>query len=122
MRTQSWTPFLTGFFIGGFMGSCWGAGDTIGSIIFSESAPTNLRSSVAVINTLLNGIIGGVASIIMMIIVHLIPVEYFGYFYLSLNIPGLEGAVIVMLRRIGGIKGLDLTKVTGLEWDKKRGN
>ena len=116
------TPFLTGFLIGGFMGSYWGAGDTIGSIMFSESAPTNLRSSVTVINTLLNGIVGGVASIIMMIVVPLIPVEYFGYFYLSLTIPGLAGAVIVMLRRVGETKGLDLTKVTGLEWDKKRGN
>ena len=43
-------------------------------------------------------------------------------FFLSLTIPGLAGAVIVMLRRTGEIKGLDLTKVTGLEWDKKRGN
>ena len=90
--------------------------------MFSESAPTYLRSSVTVINTLLNGIIGGVASIIVMIIVPLIPVRHFGYFYLSLTIPGLAGGVIVMLRRSREIKGLDLTKVTGLEWDKKRGN
>ena len=64
----------------------------------------------------------GAPSFIMMIIVPLIPAEYFGYFYLSLTISGLAGAVIVMLRRIGEIKGLYLTKVTGLEWDKKRGN
>lgn len=50
-----WTPYLTGFAIGGFMGSYWGAGDTIGGIMFSESSPTNLRSSVTVINTLING-------------------------------------------------------------------
>ena len=41
------------------MGSYWGAGDTIGGIMFSESSPTNLRSSVTVINTLLNGVMGG---------------------------------------------------------------
>ena len=116
----SWTPFLTGFLIGGFMGCYWGAGDTIGSIMFSESAPTNLRSSVTVINTLLNGIIGGVASIIMMVVVPLIPVETFGYFYLCLTVPGLIGAIIVMLKCVGETKGLDLTKVTGLEWDIKK--
>ena len=116
----SWTPFLTGFLIGGFMGCYWGAGDTIGSIMFSESAPTNLRSSVTVINTLLNGIIGGVASIIMMVVVPLIPVETFGYFYLCLTVPGLIGAIIVMLKCVGETKGLDLTKVTGLEWDTKK--
>ena len=53
-----WTPYLTGFAIGGFMGSYWGAGDTIGGIMFSESSPTNLRSSVTVINTLINGVMG----------------------------------------------------------------
>ena len=116
----SWTPFLTGFLIGGFMGCYWGAGDTIGSIMFSESTPTNLRSSVTVINTLLNGIIGGVASIIMMVVVPLIPVETFGYFYLCLTVPGLIGAIIVMLKCVGETKGLDLTKVTGLEWDIKK--
>ena len=46
---------------------------------------SHLRSSVTVINTLLNGIIGGVASIIMMIIVPLVPVEYFGHFLSLLN-------------------------------------
>lgn len=116
----SWTPFLTGFAIGGFMGSYWGAGDTIGSIMFSESSPTNLRSSITVINTLLNGIIGGVASIISMIVVPLIPESAFGYFYLCLTLPGLIGAVIVMIKCVGETKGLDLTKVTGLEWDKKK--
>ena len=46
LRMFKWTPYLTGFAIGGFMGSYWGAGDTIGGIMFSESSPTNLRSSV----------------------------------------------------------------------------
>ncbi len=118
----NWTPFLTGFAIGGFMGCYWGAGDTIGSIMFSESSPTNLRSSITVINTLLNGIVGGVASIISMIVVPLIPPEGFGYFYLCLTIPGLLGAVIVILKCVGETKGLDLTKVTGLEWDKQKEN
>ena len=116
----AWTPFLTGFAIGGFMGCYWGAGDTLGSIMFSESSPTNLRSSITVINTLLNGVIGGLASIISMIVVPLIPSSAFGYFYLCLTIPGLVGAVIVMFKCVGETKGLDLTKVTGLEWDKTK--
>ena len=118
----SWTPFLTGFAIGGFMGSYWGAGDTIGSIMFSESAPTNLRSSVTVINTLLNGVVGGVASLISMVLVPFIPSNMFGYLYLGLTVPGLIGATIIMLKFVGETKGLDLAKVTGKERDKKEFN
>ena len=115
-----WTPWLTGFAIGGFMGSYWGVGDTIGGIMFSESSPTNLRSSVTVINTLLNGIIGGLATVFTMILLPIIPKEMFGYMYLSLMVPGLIGTILVMWKCVGETKGLDLTKVTGAEWDKKR--
>ena len=115
-----WTPLLTGFAIGGFMGSYWGAGDTIGGIMFSESAPTNLRSSVTVINTLLNGIIGGLATIVTIILLPLIPKETFGYMYLGLTIPGLIGAIFIIWKYVGETRGLDLKKVTGAEWDKKK--
>lgn len=117
----SWTPYLTGFVIGCFMGYYWGAGDTIGSIMFSESSPTNLRSSITVINTLLNGVIGGVAGLIMMVVVPYIPTSSFGYFYLCLTLPGLIGAIVVVLKCVGETKGLDLKEVTGCEWDKKKG-
>ncbi len=114
------TPLIIGFAIGGFMGSYWGAGDTIGGIMFSESSPTNLRSSVTVINTLLNGIIGGLATIVTIVLLPLIPTEAFGYMYLVLTIPGLVGAIIIIWKYIGETKGLDLKKVTGTEWDKNR--
>ena len=117
----SWTPYLTGFVIGCFMGCYWGAGDTIGSIMFSESSPTNLRSSITVINTLLNGVIGGVAGLIMMVVVPYVPTSSFGYFYLCLTLPGLIGAIVVVLKCVGETKGLDLKEVTGCEWDKKKG-
>ena len=114
------TPLIIGFAIGGFMGGYWGAGDTIGGIMFSESSPTNLRSSVTVINTLLNGIIGGLATIVTIVLLPLIPKEAFGYMYLVLTIPGLVGAIIIIWKYIGETKGLDLKKVTGTEWDKNR--
>ena len=114
------TPLIIGFAIGGFMGSYWGAGDTIGGIMFSESSPTNLRSSVTVINTLLNGIMGGLATIVTIVLLPLIPKEAFGYMYLVLTIPGLVGAIIIIWKYIGETKGLDLKKVTGTEWDKNR--
>ena len=115
-----WSPWLTGFAIGGFMGSYWGAGDTIGGIMFSESSPTNLRSSVTVINTLLNGIVGGLATVFTMILLPIIPKGLFGYMYLGLMVPGLLGAIVVMWKFVGETKGLDLTKVTGAEWDRPK--
>ena len=115
-----WTPYLTGIAIGGFMGSYWGAGDTIGGIMFSESSPTNLRSSVTVINTLLNGIMGGLATVITMILLPIIPEKMFGYMYLGLTVPGLVGAIIIMWLFVGETRGLDLKTVTGTEWDKPK--
>lgn len=115
-----WTPYLTGFAIGGFMGSYWGAGDTIGGIMFSESTPTNLRSSVTVINTLLNGVMGGLAKVITMILLPIIPERMFGYMYLGLTVPGLVGAIVIMWLFVGETRGLDLKTVTGTEWDKPK--
>jgi hypothetical protein len=112
--------YLTGFAIGGFMGSYWGAGDTIGGIMFSESSPTNLRSSVTVINTLLNGVMGGLATVITMILLPIIPESMFGYMYLGLTVPGLVGAIVIMWLFVGETRGLDLKTVTGTEWDKPK--
>lgn len=116
------TPLLVGFAIGSFMGCYWGAGDTIGGIMFSESSPTNLRSSVTVINTLLNGVIGGLATIVTIVVLPLIPKGTFGYLYLGLTVPGLVGAIFIIWKFIGETKGLDLKKVTGTEWDRVKEN
>ena len=70
---------------------------------------------------MLNGVIGGVAGLIMMVVVPYIPTSSFGYFYLCLTLPGLIGAIVVVLKCIGETKGLDLKEVTGCEWDKKKG-
>ncbi len=118
----AWTPFITGFAIGGFMGSYWGAGDTIGSIMFSESSPTNLRSSVTVINTLINGVMGGLIGVVAMILVPIIPESYYGYMYLAMTVPGLLVAILVMWRFVGETRGIDLKKVTGTEWDRTSNN
>ena len=115
-----WMPYLTGFAIGGFMGSYWGAGDTIGGIMFSESSPTNLRSSVTVINTLLNGIMGGLATVVSMVVLPVIPESMFGYMYLCLTIPGLIGAILIMWKFVGETRGIDLKQVKGTEWDRKK--
>jgi len=113
------SPWVTGLAIGGFMGSYWGAGDTIGGIMFSESTPTNLRSSVTVINTLLNGIVGGLLTIVTIFVLPLLPGVAFGYLYLFLTVPGLAIAIFIIWKYVGETRGLDLKKVTGAEWDKE---
>lgn len=86
----------------------------------SESTPTNLRSSVTVINTLLNGVMGGLATVITMILLPIIPERMFGYMYLGLTVPGLVGAIVIMWLFVGETRGLDLKTVTGTEWDKPK--
>lgn len=88
--------------------------------MFSESSPTNLRSSVTVINTLINGVMGALATVISMILLPVIPEKMFGYMYLGLTVPGLVGAIVIMWLFVGETRGLDLKKVTGTEWDKPK--
>lgn len=79
-----------------------------------------MRSSVTVINTLLNGVMGGLATVISMILLPVIPEKMFGYMYLGLTVPGLVGAIVIMWLFVGETRGLDLKKVTGTEWDKPK--
>jgi len=118
--TFNFPPWLVGLFIGFFMGSYWSAGDTVGGIMFGESAPTNLRSSVVTVQTLVFGIGGLVGQGIAMVCQVFIPVSSFGIMYTLIAIPSMVVSLILLMKNVGETKGLDLTKITGEEWDDKK--
>jgi len=44
-------------------------------------------------------------------------VESIGYLYLGVAIPFLLIAMVILVKKVNETKGVDLTAVTGSEWD-----
>lgn len=109
------SPYLAGFLAGASVGSFWGYGD-INVMMLSESAPTNLRSSVlsscyiigAAGNFLGMGILLGAINILGNAATSIAT--------LIIAIPGIIASIFVLLRT-GETKGTDLESVTGTEFD-----
>lgn len=109
-------PYLTGFLAGVCVGSFWGYGD-INVMMMSESAPTNLRSSVLSACYVI-GVIGTFTG--MGILLPLI--SHFGngvtaIVTLCIAVPGIIASIFVLLKT-HETKGTDIEKVTGFEFDE----
>ncbi len=108
--------WLVGILAGACIGSFWGAGD-VNALMVSESAPTNLRSSI--LSTLFFGMGAGIA---ISYVVGLPLVTWLGNSVIStvcmaFIVPGYIAALIVLFAKTHETKGIDLNEVTGCEWD-----
>jgi MFS family permease len=116
----AWNPYLVGFLAGAAVGSYWMSGDIMGSVMISESCPTNLRSSMLSAQNIF--------QIITMVPVMLISTGLLTAFgnnaasiiSLCVAVPGMTVALIILFFKIHETKGLDLNKVRGDEWDEKK--
>ena len=107
---------ITGLLSGACIGSYWGAGD-LNALMVSESAPTNLRSSI--LSTLYFGMGAGIA---FSYVVGIPLVTFLGnaaigticFFFIA---PGFIAALIVMMKKTHDTTGVDLNTVTGDEWE-----
>lgn len=116
----AWNAYLVGFFAGAAVGSYWMSGDIMGSVMISESCPTNLRTSMLSAQDIF--------KIIVMVPVMLISsglLTAFGnnaasIISLCVAVPGMTIALILLFFKIHETKGLDLNKVKGDEWDSKK--
>ena len=108
-------PALVGVSYGFFIGGLWSAADILFILLPGESTPTNLR--VSVVGTM--GILSGVGSVLSMAImtVGMLFVESIGLLCLCLCVPFLLIATVILITRVGETKGIDLSAVTGSEWD-----
>lgn len=108
-------PVLVGISYGFFIGGLWSAADILFILLPGESTPTNLR--VSVVGTM--GIMSGVGNVLSVAImtVGMLFVESIGLLYLCVAIPFLLTAVIILVSKVNETKGMDLSAVTGYEWD-----
>lgn len=110
------SPYFTGFMSGVCVGSFWGYGD-INVMMMSESAPTNLRSSV-LSSCYVIGVLGTFAG--MGILLPLI--SRFGNAITSkatlfIALPGIISSIFVLLKT-HETRGMDMETVTGFEFDE----
>ncbi len=108
-------PALVGISYGFFIGGLWSASDILFILIPGESTPTNLR--VSVVGTM--GIMSGVGNVISVAImtVGMLFIESIGMLYLGVAIPFLVIAMFILVTKVNETKGVDLSAVTGSEWD-----
>lgn len=111
-----WSPYIVGICCGASVGGYWGTSDLTG-IMISESAPTNLRSSVLSAQFLMIGVGYIVAYGIGLPLITALGNTYVPLITLCLAVPGMVASLIVMMTKVHDTKGIDLDTVTGLEWD-----
>lgn len=108
-------PVIVGISYGFFIGGLWSAADILFILLPGESTPTNLR--VSVVGTM--GIMSGVGNVLSVAImtVGMLFVESIGLLYLCVAVPFLVAAMIILISKVNETKGVDLSAVTGYEWD-----
>ena len=108
-------PMLVGISYGLFIGGLWSVADILFIMLPGESTPTNLRVSVVGTMGIMSGV-GNVLSIAIMT-VGMLFVESIGMLCLCVCVPFLVASLIILITKVHETKGVDLSKVTGTEWD-----
>ena len=118
--TRGWNPYVIGLAVGLFAGSRWAITDVTNSVMLSESTPTNLRASMLSVGLILSVIAGMLAMIIPTIGLLITHDDYsvLGYICIFGSIPLLALACLSVAFKVGDTTGIDMTKVTGNEWEK----
>lgn len=109
------SPILVGVSYGFFIGGLWSAADILFIMLPGESTPTNLRVSVVGTMGIMSGV-GNVLSIAIMT-VGMLLVKDIGILCLCVCVPFLLTSIIILITKVHETKGVDLSTVTGCEWD-----
>lgn len=109
-------PYVVGFLCGAFVGSYYSTNDII-IMMVGESAPTNLRSSVMSAQFVVTAIGYAAAYIIGTPLNLIFGNAAIGIVCFSMLVPGYITTLILLFKKTNETKGLDLSKVTGAEWD-----
>ena len=103
-------PYLLGFLAGAAVGSYWAAGDMM-DLMVSESAPTNMRVSVATSRSVISGVLFIVAGGITTALANVLGDQKIGTVCLLLAIPGMIASLSVLCLLVKETRGTDMTKV-----------
>lgn len=114
---RNWDPYLVGFLCGAAVGSYWASGDIVGAIMASESAPTNLRSSVLTAFPIGSAIFAGIGVITALVLLNILGDSMAGPICMGIALPGLAIGLILLCTKTHDTKSIDISAVSGTEWD-----
>ncbi len=109
-------PYVVGFLCGAFVGSYYSTNDII-IMMVGESAPTNLRSSVMSAQFIVTAIGYALAYAIGTPLSYILGNTAIGLICFFMLVPGYIVTLFLLFKKTNETKGLDLSKVTGAEWD-----
>ena len=109
-------PALVGFFCGAFVGSYYSTNDVL-IMMAGESAPTNLRSSATSAQTVVGFAGYAIGFSINTVLALIFGDGIIGTVALCLLVPSFVITLVALIKNTHDTKGLDLSKVTGTEWD-----
>ena len=113
---NAWSPYIVGLFSGASVGAFWSCGDIVGLMV-SESAPTNLRSSIISTQFVAMGVGYVVAYGVGLPLITALGNSAISKIVLCLALPGLLLSLVVLITKVKETKGANLGQVTGSEWD-----
>ena len=114
--THAWNPYFVGFLCGASVGSYWSTIDLAG-LMCSESAPTNLRSSIMAVQPLVSGCIYGLAMALCIVLINIMGDAAIGPICLSIAIPGLVIGLVILFLKTKETKGVDMGAIHGNEFE-----
>lgn len=112
----NWNPYVVGFLCGAFVGSYYSVNDVI-IIMVSESAPTNLRSSVMSAEFIVAAGGYAISYVANFIVGALLGNAFIGTLAISLLVPGYLIGLFLLVTKTHDTKNVKLDTVTGAEWD-----
>ncbi len=114
--TKAWNPYLVGFFCGTAIGSYISAIDILG-LMCSESAPTNLRSSIMAVQPIVSGAIYVFAMVLAIVLINILGDAAIGMTCLCISIPGLVAGLVILFTKVKETKGVDMGAIHGNEFE-----
>lgn len=111
-----WETWLVGICSGACIGSFWGAGDII-SLMISESAPTNLRSSILSTQFLAIGAGVAITYVVGLPLITILGNSVISTICFFFAVPGFIGSLAVLMLKTKDTTGIDLNTVTGNEFE-----
>lgn len=112
-----WSAVLVGATYGCFLGGLWSVSDMLFIIMSGESSPTELRASVLGAMSLIFGA-GYVISMVLITVFGMF-VNYLGWLCFGICMPFMLASILLLTLKVHETKGINLSTVTGEEWDDK---
>lgn len=113
---KAWNPYFVGLLCGIASGSCISSIDMVG-LMCSESAPTNLRSSIMAVQPIVSGAIYAISMVLAIVLVNILGDAAIGMTCLCISIPGLVIGLVILFLKTKETKGVDMGAVHGNEFE-----